>query len=224
MKRLLAIFISTFLTIAAFGQQISFTAFDTNGPKGECLFEENEDGEIVYSGVVETPFSSETLFGLVREFLYHIEKKYKADISDSFEGITKVACDIELPVGIKFINASWAGIIKKPKATVKFNMVIDIRPGRYRYTLSNFWTDRWRIRGEGKDNGPSNMIHWQRVNSLKKELKRSPNKENSRCKLMIEAEEESYKSEYATVMNFIEDLKTFAVVGDDFYIQEQKRD
>lgn len=216
MKRLLAITITTLFALTAFGQQISFTAFDTNGPKGECLFEENENGEIVYTGVVETPFSADTVLGLAREYLYLIEKKYKANISDRFEGVTKVACDVELPVGIRYVDVPWAGLIEKPAATVKFNLVIDIRPGKYRYTLTNFWTDRWRIKGEGKDNGPSNMIHWQRVNSLNKLYKRALNKEVSIYGPMIEAEEESYKAEYAAVMNFIEGLKTFATISDDF--------
>lgn len=216
MKRLLAITITTLFALTAFGQQISFTAFDTNGPKGECLFEENENGEIVYTGVVETPFSADTVLGLAREYLYLIEKKYKANVSDRFEGVTKVACDVELPVGIRYVDVPWAGLIEKPAATVKFNLVIDIRPGKYRYTLTNFWTDRWRIKGEGKDNGPSNMIHWQRVNSLNKLYKRALNKEVSIYGPMIEAEEESYKAEYAAVMNFIEGLKTFATINDDF--------
>ena len=216
MKRLLAISITTLFALTAFGQQISFTAFDTNGPKGECLFEENENGEIVYTGVVETPFSADTVLGLAREYLYLIEKKYKANVSDRFEGVTKVACDVELPVGIRYVDVPWAGLIEKPAATVKFNLVIDIRPGKYRYTLTNFWTDRWRIKGEGKDNGPSNMIHWQRVNSLNKLYKRALNKEVSIYGPMIEAEEESYRAEYAAVMNFVDGLKTFATISEDF--------
>ena len=95
-------------------------------------------------------------------------------------------------------------------------MVIDIRPGKYRYTLTNFMTDRWRITGEGKDNGPSNMIHWQRVNSLKKLLNKAISKKNSPYNQMIEAEEASYKAEYEAVMNFIDGLKSFTNISDDF--------
>lgn len=216
MKRFLAIFICALFALTAFGQQISFTAFDTNGPMGECLFEENENGEIIYSGVVETPFSADTVLGLAREYLYTIEKKYNAKISDRFEGVTKVACDVELPVGIKFINAAWAGMIAKAAAIVKFNLVIDIRPGKYRYTLTNFTTDRWRIPGEGKDNGPSNMIHWQRVNSLQKELDHAKKKDKEEYVQMIEKEKASYEAEYKTVIDFIEGLKTFVIISDDF--------
>lgn len=216
MKRLLAITICILVASTAFGQQISFTAFDTNGHMGECLFEENENGEIIYSGVVETPFPADTVLGLAREYLYTIEKKYNAKISDRFEGVTKVACDVELPVGVKFINASWAGIIAKAAATVKFNLVIDIRPGKYRYTLTKFITDRWRIPGEGKDNGPSNRIHWQRVNSLQKELDHAKKKDKEEFVQMIEKEQVSYEAEYKTVLDFIEGLKTFAIISDDF--------
>lgn len=210
MKRVLFTLLFATIPLTFFGQQISFTAFDTNGPMGDVLFEQNENGEIVYTGIVETLFSADTVLGLAREYLYTIEKKYNARISDRFEGVTKVACDVELPVGTKYIDASWAGIIAKAAATVSFNVVIDIRPGKYRYTLTNFKTDRWRIKGEGKDNGPSNMIHWQRVNSIKKDV---PKKEAEK---MIEQENVSYQGEYRAVMDFIEGLKNFAVISDDF--------
>ena len=154
--------------------------------------------------------------GLAREYLYTLEKKYNARISDRFEGVTKVACDVELPVGTKYIDASWAGIIAKAASTVNFNLVIDIRPGKYRYTLTNFVTDRWRIPGEGKDKGQSNMIHWQRVNSLQKELEKARKKDKEELVTMIEKEKASYEGEYKAVMDFIEGLKTFAIINDDF--------
>lgn len=200
----------------AFGQQISFTAFDANGPIGDVLFEQNENGEIIYTGIVETSFSSDTVLGLAREYLYTLEKKYNVKTSSRFEGVTKVACDVELPVGTKFINASYAGIIVKAAATVYFNLVIDIRPGKYRYTLSNFVTDRWRIPGEGKDKGPSNLIHWQRVNSLQKELVKAKKKDREEITKMIEMEKVSYEGEFRAVMDYIGGLKSFAIISDDF--------
>lgn len=216
MKRILVTLLLTTISFALLGQQISFTAFDTNGPMGEILFEQNENGEIIYTGLVETPFSADTVMGLAREYLYTLEKKYKARISDRFEGVTKVACDVELPVGTKYIDASWAGIIAKAASTVNFNLVIDIRLGKYRYTLTNFVTDRWRIPGEGKDKGQSNMIHWQRVNSLQKELEKARKKDKEELVTMIEKEKASYEGEYKAVMDFIEGLKTFAIINDDF--------
>ena len=216
MRRLLLALTLSCLPFVLSGQQISFTAFDTNGPMGDILFEQNENGEIIYTGIIETPFSADTVMGLAREYLYTIEKKYNARISDRFEGVTKVACDVELPVGIKYINASFAGIIAKAASTVNFNLVIDIRPGKYRYTLSNFITDRWRIPGEGKDKGQSNIIHWQRVNSLQKELEKARKKDKEEIAGMIEKEKVSYEGDYRSVMDFIEGLKTFAIISEDF--------
>ena len=216
MKRILITLLLSTIPFALFGQQISFTAFDTNGPMGDVLFNQNENGEIIYTEVIETPFSADTVLGLAREYLYTIEKKYNAKVSDRFEGVTKVACDVELPVGTKYINASYAGIIAKAAATVNFNLVIDIRPGKYRYTLTNFKTDRWRIPGEGKDNGPSNMIHWQRVNSLQKDYDKAILGKKKELGQMIEKEKASYEGEYKAVMDFIEGLKTFAIISDDF--------
>ena len=216
MKRILITLLLAAIPFTLLGQQVAFTAFDTNGPMGEILFDQNENGEIVYSGVVQTTYSADTVLGLAREYLYTIEKKYNARISDRFEGVTKVACDVELPVGVRYINASWAGVFAKAAATVQFTLVIDIRPGKYRYTLSDFVTDRWRIPGEGKDKGQSNIIHWQRVNSLQKELEKARKKDKEELVIMIEKEKASYEGEYKAVMDFIEGLKTLAVISDDF--------
>ena len=115
---------------------------------------------------------------------------------------------------MKYIAAGYAGTWAKAAATVSFNLVIDIRNGKYRYTLSNFETDRWRIPGEGRDKGQSNVIHWQRVNSLRKELASAKKKDQDEIRGMIKKEEISYRKEYEAVMNFIDGLKSFAVIDD----------
>ncbi len=73
---------------------------------------------------------------------------------------------------------------------------------------------RWRIPGEGKDKGQSNLLHWQRINSLNKEMTKTKEKEKAEIEAMIEKEKESYKMEYAAVRNFIERVKGFAVIED----------
>lgn len=204
------------LPLLASAQNLLNTAFDTNGPVGELLFDQNEKGEIVYSGVVESTFSADTLLGLAKEYLYTMGKKYNAEIDDIFEGVTKVACDVELPIGQREVDAGFAGVFLKEAGTISFNLVIDIRPGKYRYTLTNFITDRWRIHGDGKDNGPSNMIHWQRVNSLTKEMNKSGKTRTKHYQEMIEQENIAYHMEHQAVMDFIEGLRTMAVIEDDF--------
>ena len=216
MKRFIVAVVILLSFVAVSAQNIAHTAFETNGPMGECLFKENSKGEIIYQGIVEVPFSSDTILGLAREYLYTIEKQFNASISNRFEGITKVACDVELPVGVKYIDAGFAGTWAKAAATVNFNLVIDIRPGKYRYTLSHFETDRWRIPGDGKDKGQSNVIHWQRVNSLMMEKARARSKDIPEITQMIKKEKLSYASEHKAVMDFIDGLRTFCVISDDF--------
>ena len=212
MKKLIFLFV-VLMTTSIHAQNLMNVAFDTNGPMGECLFPQNADGEIVFSGVIESKYPADTIMGLAKEFLYSISKKYKANTSNILEGVTKMACDIELKVGKKYIsvgvwNSSNIGTWEKAASTVKFSIMLEIRNHKYRYTLSNFITDRYRIPGEGKDQGPSNMIHWQRVNSLQKERKN---------RHLIEFEDVLYQAEYNAVQDVIHGLETFAnEILDDF--------
>ena len=215
MRKIALIILGVLLCMTSHSQNLLNTAFNTNGPVGELLFEQNDKGEIVYSGVVEVDFSSDTLFGLAREYFYRLDKSSdRIKISNQFDGITMVACDVELQVGSRLVVAPYAGAWVKAASTVSFNVVIDIRQGKFRYTLTNFITDRWRIPGEGKDRGQSNLLHWQRVNSLNNELSKVKEKERPEIQAMIEKEKESYQSEYDAVMAFIESLKGFATIED----------
>ena len=199
MKRFFATSLFLFIGLSLMGQNLMNYAFDTNGPVGDVLFDQNDNGEIVYSGVVEVPFSADTLFGLAKEFLYDLEKKFGAEVSDRFEGVTKVACDIELPVGTRFIDVGYVGVWGKAASTVSFNLVIDIRPGRYRYTLSRFVTDRWR------------------VNSRTKELAETRSaKKKEELSEMLERERMAYSGEYNAVMDFIHGLESFTSIDDSF--------
>ena len=94
-------------------------------------------------------------------------------------------------------------------------MVIEIRKEKYRYTLNNFFTQHRRIPGDGKSDGPSNMIHWQRVNSLTKEMP-AKGKMREKQQQMIEDEKVTYQAEYNAVQDILNGIKTFAVINDDF--------
>ena len=178
MKRLFVIVLLGVLIFPLKGQNLMNTAMGTNGPVGELLFDQDSNGVIEYCGIVEPDLSADVIFGLAKEFLHFAQKKYNAEVSDLFEGITKIACNVELSVGKKYIDVPLVGTWQKAASTVSFSVLIEVRNGRYRYTLSDFITDRWRIPGDGKDNGQSNVIHWQRVNSLKKEMVKSKDKDD----------------------------------------------
>lgn len=217
MKKILAILALSLVTSYVNAQNLMNYAFDTNGPVGECLFPEE------YRTTVNTNVSADTIMGLAKEFLYTFSKKYKANVSNEFEGITKLACDIELKVGKKYISVGVAGLgwsagvgtWEKAASTISFNLMIEIKDKKYRYTLSNFITDRYRIPGEGKDQGPSNMIHWQRVNSLTKEMPKR-GKKRTEYENMINLEKALYQGEYAAVQDVLKGLENLTVPEDDF--------
>ncbi len=214
MKKIFIITLSLVMSTAN-AQNLMNYAFDTNGPVGECLFPDE------YRTVVKTNFSADTIMGLAKEFLYSISKKYNASKSNEMEGITKLACDIELKVGKKYISVGVMGsnnnigTWEKAASTISFSLMIEIRDKKYRYTLSNFVTDRYRIPGDGKDQGPSNLIHWQRVNSLTKEM---PKRGSKRIEYenMLYLEKALYQAEYNAVQDVINGLENLTISEDDF--------
>lgn len=215
-KFLLPLLLCFFMNTRA--QNLVWKAFDTNGPMGECLFPQNEEGDIVFTEVIKSNLSADTIFGLAKEFIYDIKKKYKAECKIELEGVTKLACNVKLPVGKQYLNFSFRDnpvmSFERAQSEVIFDMVIVIREGKYRYTLDNFITKRRRIPGEGKNDGQSNVIHWQRVNSLTKETPKK-GKEREEYLQMIELEKASYQAEYNAVQNVIKGLKNMTEINDD---------
>ena len=100
---------------------------------------------------------------------------------------------------------------------VDFICKLEFRNGRFRYTLNDFKTSRRTISGEAKNNGQSNEIHWQRVNSLKREYPDLPAdtgnlSRRQRSKIydyneQLEFETALYHLEYGAVLDFINVLK-----------------
>ena len=215
MKRILSqlvictiVIIST--TIISRSQSLEITAFNTNGPIGEVLFPQDSIGNITMTGVISVPYSADSIKGLAQDYLYKIWKSNGADVKDMYNGLSVVGCVLEIEVGSRLVSIPYAGTFIRPMSKISFNVLIEVRNGVLRYTLNNFHTKRWRISGEGKDQGPSNILHWQRVNSIKKEEK------GKKLEEKITAEEEIYKAEYTAVMCFIEGLKNLSLLQQPF--------
>lgn len=211
MKRYVILVFLALLPIVGFGQSSHDAKFNTNGPMGDVLFPENEEGDVVISEVVLASFRADTLKALAMQFMDEMDRTDEVNISKIDEGLTKISASVEVKEGTRYVAIPYGPAIKKARSVVDFTMVIDFRDGKYRFTLSNFNTDRWRIRGDGKDQGPSNRIHWQRVNSIKKDFIWKSTREE-----MIAEEEDAYAEEYKAVMAFVDKLKAFAVISDDF--------
>lgn len=211
MKKILSLLALIVMPLVCFGQSGRDAKFDTNGPIGAVLFPEDENGDVVITEVITAGFKADTLKALAIEFLKGTDRSEDMNVSKIDEGLTKITADVEVREGTRIVELPAGPGIEKAKSTVDFKLVIDFRDGKYRYTLTNFHTDRWRIKGDGEDQGPSNRLHYQRVNSINKDIKRK----NTRAEMLAE-EEEAYQEEYKMVMKFVECLRTFAVIRDDF--------
>lgn len=219
MKQLFYMFSLLFFVLVGQAQSITHRAFDTNGAIGECLFPEDADGNIIYSDVIQCGLSADTIKGLFREWLYTLKQEKRADIDEELDGVTKMVCEIELPIGKEFykISVPYGEIaaFERHTSQVTFMCMLEVKNGRYRYTLTDFYTNRRMIRGEAKSEGPSNLIHWQRLNSLKKEREETKRKsEIEEYNAQIAFEEASYQAEYDAIQTIIKGIRELSKLLD----------
>lgn len=216
-----------------YGQNLNFTAFDTNGPMGKCLFPINEKGEdeikevILFQGKTADEISEQ-----VKKWAYEIKDTYnlKIDDKDRYMGVDLVAFRGSVKLGLSVLSIDYAfahiGDFARYASEIKFCCRVEIKDGKCRCIFNNFMTDRRTIPGEGKSNGPENRLHWQRVNSLVKErdeliggkvvIPKRKQAEVDAYNEQIRLEEETYQLEYNVFANMINDLKGIFTNSYDF--------
>lgn len=175
------------------------------------IFPEDGNRNILFSGIVNCGLSVDTIKGYAKDFVYDLEKKNNAKCKREFESETKMGYHIDLPVGKEYYVVRWigshSGILDNTISTISFDLTIEPRQGKYRYVLSNFVTERYRIHGDGLSKGQSNFIHWQRVYSLTKEMPRR-GKKRKKYEMMINKENALYQAEYDAVEKLIANLES----------------
>lgn len=202
-----------------------YNAFDTNGPVGECLFPEDDQ----LREVVECGKSIHEISEAVQSTLnlLNIDSQKRIKVNHLNVSSSLITFDVQLFLGSNQVAIPFVGAINKQYSEVKFQGKIEIKEGKYRITLYQFLTDRATIRGEAKSNGKSNVIHWQRINSLQKEIKEivgNRKKLSSRKQEQVDEKEriiaiekQIYIEEYKAVTDFMEALKTTSEIEvDDF--------
>ncbi|MBO7458217.1 MAG: hypothetical protein J6T80_03055 [Paludibacteraceae bacterium] len=156
----------------------SFHSIDTNGPLGECILPMNEEDDVFFSDVIECKGSSiEKIMLAVQNWLAFQQMDANLEVKDKYAGQNLLQFKGKLPIGKKFIGTPAAATFVELNwetsiSDVEFICRVEVKDEKFRYTFKNFETDRWMIRGDGEGSGPSNQIHWQRVNSLTNERDR----------------------------------------------------
>ena len=196
------------LALLALNTGISFAQSST-----DYFLPEDSNGKVFISGVVEVPYSADTIINLAKDFEEEICHWKYCDTGDKYFGLSKISFITELGVGERVVDLGFVGEVTKPNSIVKFLLILEVKDGKYRYTMTDFNTERWRIRGDGPDDGPSNEMHRQRVaciNGYPKKYKGFTREE------YLAEEENSLKAEYEAVMKFVKEVENMCNRLNDF--------
>lgn len=217
------LFMSLIVNFANGQNAVNIANYESN--QDYKLFPENSEGVIVFTDIINSDIDAKTMVENAELLLFDLKVLMKADISDAVETPHALRCIVQLPVGDDYIDFSktgfWGGDylkIRRDKSVVSFVMALDFKDGKMRYKLFDFYTKRRSLRGDAKSEGQSNTIHWQRVNSLKKELREERKSEDiMEKKAIIDDEILQYEAERKAVDIFIDKVKEMIVSGvDDF--------
>lgn len=230
MKKLLTILLAV---VVHFGQVSSQNllhyAVSTNGERGDCLFPEDETGNVVFSSVIDVPCSADSIMLIADDYISAQNVSDRCVVKNLSKTSRTSTYSIQLNIGKQLWGVEYFGsplfTFKRDASHVKFKCIIEARNGKYKYSLIDFETNRNTISGEAKNDGQPNVIHWQRVNSLTKEKndyasKNDPQKRKVKEVLFdfnsqIAYEACLYQAEYDATKRFEEGLKNLNW-SDDF--------
>lgn len=230
MKKLILALLITCST-SLFAQNAVHYAFDTNGPLGECLFPQDSKGNVTYSGIVEADGSASVIMDALLDYISSQKVRLGFEQKELTKSPKSVAYKIKCPIGKQLREITVMGspvfTAMKDASEISFTCLLEVIDGKFKYTLNDFMTKRNTLKGEAKNDGFPNLIHWQRVNSLKKEraaylAKHNPEKRSTRECLydydsQIEFEQNLYVSEHKKVSEFIDGLKSFSLEKKDMF-------
>jgi hypothetical protein len=228
MKKLLLLILYIFLSYNVLYSQenIQHRAFYKTD-KEKVLFPENENRNIILTDIVESPYMADTIYRNIKDWVKEYEIEFEGDVDDLLDITGKFKFRAEVPVGTEFFSTP-VGYFPRSSSEIEFTICIEYKDYRFKYTLDNFYTKRRMIRGEAKSEGQSNMIHFQRINSLlnEKEAYRKEKETEWRTKkieeaneklkeydMIIENEKKQYKLEYQTVLKIIADMRKKVAYG-----------
>ena len=208
----------------------------SNGEKEWTLFPENSNGEVVFSSIVEVPFSADTILLAADSYISSLNAPENCEVKTVSKSNIKNVYSVQLNVGKQLWAIDLFGsplfVLNRDVSHVKFTCVIEARKGKYKYSLIDFETNRRTLPGDAKNDGQPNVIHWQRVNSILKLRKQYCLSHNTSKRLAQEdvysyneaiAEETYlYFDEYNSVLRFEEGLKNLTFAVDDFEDLETK--
>lgn len=171
-------------------QNSLYYAWTTNGNTGNKLFPE-VNNEVIISNIIITDCSPEEIFESLEDLVGYINLKKDRSLKLVSKSKSRAIYSGEFSFGTQNWGIDFWGTplfnVNKSATKVKFILSIEAIQGKFKYSLTDFETNRNTIKGEAKNDGQPNVIHWQRVNSLIKErdLYKAENPDNRKTKEVI---------------------------------------
>ena len=207
------LFLFMFLVLSSLGlfAQVSIGHIDTNGPKGECLFPEDENGFAEFKEIIPYEISKSAISSYILAWMNGLKRtiilrdEIIRDDFISFHG--GVDIDDDLPF-FKTMTADSTKYYSKADSELSFDCSIEIREGRFKYRFYNIESERSTIKGKNiLSVGPINDVVWNRVNGLK-QLKASASKSHiAEYDQKINLELLLYKVEYQVIIDMVNSLQ-----------------
>lgn len=229
MKRLLLV-ILLLESCYVYAQKSLNYAFDTNGPMGECLFPQDIKGNVRFTGVVEVEGDCNSILSDIKDNFNILQDMLKLDTKQIGKTNNSIKYRIKCPVDKQYFKLGYLDNLKffmfDDISIICFDCLIEVADGQYKYTLNNFLTKRSLIRGNSKNEGLPNIIHWQRINSLTKEravyagasgVNRDSRERMYDTGVRIEFEQLLYQAEHQAINLFINGLVSLKDQADSFY-------
>lgn len=153
-------------------QNTLYYAWSANGNIGKKLFPE-VNNEVVISNIINTDCTPEEILESVEDLIGYINLKKNRSLELVSKSKSRAVYSGEFSFGTQNWGMDFWGSplfsVNRSATKVKFILNIEAIQGKFKYSLTDFETNRNTIKGEAKNDGQPNMIHWQRVNSLTKE-------------------------------------------------------
>lgn len=217
------------LSAHCFAQNYNATAFNINGDKLTLLFDEDKNGNIEYSDTIYIDGTAAEIRQTIKDYLCEQESIHKLKISYELDSSRKLTVQISYPINknywaVEFFGSPiFSGL--RDASRISFTCSIEFINNKFRYILNNFWTYNRRIAGEAKDNGPTNVIYQQRINSIVKEFElykaqhdisqRDVKEKIYDYETAIKYETKQYACSYTAVLDFIEGLRNIRVFNEN---------
>lgn len=211
-------------------QNLLHYAISTNGEKGDCLFPEDESGNVSFTKIVEIPYSADLIMTVADDYIMSKNASERCEIKCLSKSSRTSTYSVQMNIGKQtwgmqlFGSPLFASV--RDASHIKFKCIIETRNNKYKYSLFDFETNRNTLRGEAKNDGQPNIIHWQRVNSLTKERDKYASGHNGDRRSdkevlfdynsQIAYEACLYQLEYDATMMFIKGLENLKFDDDDF--------